>query len=74
MGAAKQEMIEREIERRHAQDRLLDNVDELLDANRQIGQLQADLRAATSWRAKVKDHFISGLIGGLIGWVLGKML
>ena len=74
MGASKDRMIQREIERQDAQHRLLDNVDELLEAHQQIGQLQAELELANSWRAKLKDHLLGGLIGAVIGWVIGKML
>ena len=60
MGASKDRMIQREIERLDAQHRLLDNVDELLEANQRIGQLQAELGLANSWRAKLKGHLLVG--------------
>jgi hypothetical protein len=32
-----------------------------------IEQLRAEVRAANSWRSKLKDYFLGGVIGALVG-------
>ncbi len=89
MGSTKRQLERLREERRRKQQELLDLPAQLAESHELIGELQAELRYSTetideleeslresnSWRSKLGDYMVGGLIGAVIGilltWLFG---
>ena len=84
MGGVKEWMIQEETHKREAMEAMPDRlddaliqIDELRDelgkSSTTISELTHDLKDANSFKSKMKDYLIGGLIGAVIGIILSVL-
>ena len=56
------------------QETLLDLPDQLEESQRMIEELQEKLRKSSSWKSKLNDYILGGIIGAILGFLLSKFL
>jgi TolA-binding protein len=66
-----EEYIEKQNKKREA---LLDLPDQFEESQIKIEELQEELRKNSSWKSKLKDYIVGGIIGAILGFGLSKLL
>lgn len=59
---------------RKKQEALLELPEQFEESQLRIEELQEELRKSSSWKVKLKDYFVGGIIGAILGFVLSKLL
>ncbi|MBC3764479.1 hypothetical protein [Neptunicella marina] len=70
MAGSKRLLETYEKERQHKEEQLLELPAMLVNAHEEIGVLRAELKHANSFKSKLPDYLIGGLIGAIIGFTL----
>jgi hypothetical protein len=70
MGGSKRMMEADMEEQQRKAEELLDLPSMLASAHEDIGELKAEIRIANTFKAKIPDYLIGGLVGAVLGCVL----
>ena len=61
-------------EQNRKREALLDLPDQFEESQIKIEELQEKLRKSSSWKSKLKDYIVGGIIGAILGFGLSKLL